>query len=513
MKFRPVAVPVTVLAAAALALTGCSGAGGNAGGGGGGGSASGGTLTLGVLQNINSFDPAQAHLGHQMQIYQAAYDTLLLRQPDGKLAPMLATDWKYNDDNTQLTVDLRDDVTFTDGEKFDADAAKANLDHFTKANGPDANQGKSIKSVDVVDDDTITINLSEPDPAMTYYLSQAAGFMGSPKAIGTDGIKTDPVGSGPYVLDKSGTVNGSQFTFTKNKDYWNKDLQKYDKVVFKVLTDVTARVNAIVSGQVDAVLLDPQTSKQADKAGLKKTSYPVDWQGLLLFDRGGKVVPELKDVRVRQAINYAFDRKTMLKELALGEGEVTAQVFGKTTDAYIPELDDAYSYDPKKAKELLAEAGYKDGFTMNVPLLPGTESIMAMVKQQLGDVGITVKLSSVPQANYVTDIIAGKFPSAWFSIFQGEPWVAIRQMITTDAAYNPFKTTDPELQADIDAVHFGGEKSGELAKKVNQYVTDNAWFAPFYRVNQLYYSNDKKVSVVPQVQQATPNLYNYTPAS
>lgn len=277
MKFRPVAVPVTVLAAAALVLTGCSGTAGKTAEG--GGSTSGGTLTLGVLNNINSFDPAQAHLGHQMQVYQAAYDTLLLREPDGTLSPMLATKWEYNDDNTQLTVDLRDDVKFSDGATFDADAAKANLDHFTEANGPDANQGKSIESVDVVDDDTITINLSEPDPAMTYYLSQAAGFMGSPGAIGTDPIKTNPVGSGPYVLDKSGTVNGSQFTFTKNEDYWNKDLQKYDKVIFKVLTDVTARVNAIVSGQVDAVLLDPQTSKQADKAGLKKTSYPVDWQG------------------------------------------------------------------------------------------------------------------------------------------------------------------------------------------------------------------------------------------
>ncbi|MDQ0614502.1 peptide/nickel transport system substrate-binding protein [Microbacterium sp. W4I4] len=511
MKFRPLVASVTLVTAATLILSGCAGQSGNANSGGSG--AAGATLTLGSVSNITSFDPAQAHLGHQMPIYQAAYDTLILREPDGTLSPMLATEWKYNADNTVLTVDLRDDVTFSDGAKFDAEAAKANLDHFLEANGPDANQAKSVESVAVVDEDTIDITLSAADPAMTYYLSQAPGLMGSPKALGSDGIKTAPIGSGPYVLDPASSVNGSQFTFTKNDKYWNKDLQKYGKVVFKILTDTTARANAAVSGQVDAVLLDPTTTQQADKAGLKKTAYPVDWQGLLLFDRGGAVAPELEDVRVRQAINYALDRKTMLEELQHGEGEATAQVFGKTTDAYIPALDDAYPYDPAKAKQLLADAGYPDGFTISLPMLPGTESILAMVKQQLADVGITVDLATSPQATYVSDIIAGKFPVAWFSIFQGEPWVAIRQMITTDAAYNPFKTTDPGLQADIDAVQTGGEESGKLAQKVNQYVTDEAWFAPFYRVNQLYYTNPKKVTVVPQVQQAVPNLYNYTPAS
>ncbi|HWK78873.1 ABC transporter substrate-binding protein [Microbacterium sp.] len=513
MKFRPLAVSLTAITATALVLSGCAGNAGNAGDGDGGSGSTGGTLTLGSVSNITSFDPAQAHLGHQMPIYQAAYDTLILREPDGTLSPMLATDWTYNDDNTVLTMDLRTDVTFTDGAKFDAEAAKANLDHFLEANGPDANQAKSIESVDVVDEDTIDVNLTAADPAMTYYLSQAPGLMGSPDALGSEGIKTDPVGSGPYTLDTASSVNGSQFSFTANKDYWNKDLQKYGKVVFKVLQDPTARVNAVVSGQVDAVLLDATTISQADKAGLKKTAYTVDWQGLFLFDREGAIVPELADVRVRQAINYAFDRETMLKELQFGEGEVTAQVFGKTNDAYIPELDDAYSYDPEKAKELLAEAGYEGGFTLNIPMLPGTESIMAMVKQQLADVGITVNLATSPQDTYVPDIIAGKFPTAWFSVFQGEPWVAIRQMVATDSAYNPFKTTSSELQADIDAVQTGGEESGELAQKVNQYVTDEAWFAPFYRVNQLYYSDDSKVTLVPQVQQAVPNLYNYSPAS
>ena len=115
--------------------------------------------------------------------------------------------------------------------------------------------------------------------------------MGSPKALGTEGIKTEPVGSGPYVMDKAATVKDSQTVFTARKDYWNKDLQKFEKLTFKILTDPTARTNALVSGQVDATLLDPKTGKQAEGAKMKLVANEVDWQGLLLLDRDGTKNP------------------------------------------------------------------------------------------------------------------------------------------------------------------------------------------------------------------------------
>jgi peptide/nickel transport system substrate-binding protein len=158
------------------------------------------------VQESRSWDPAHAHVGHILQPYQAAYDSLLLREPDGKLSPMLATEWKYNDTNTKLTVDLRTDVTFSDGAKFDAEAAKANLEHFKTANGPQMAQLTAVSNIAVVDADTIELNLSAPDPSLEFYLSQAAGLMGSPKALGSEAIKTEPVGSGPYVMDKAATT-------------------------------------------------------------------------------------------------------------------------------------------------------------------------------------------------------------------------------------------------------------------------------------------------------------------
>ena len=501
---KKVAVLIT---ASSLALAGCASGGSPSAGG-----AGPQPLTLGIFQEPRTWDSSQAHVGHGLQPYQVAYDSLLLREPDGKLSPMLATKWQYNQDNTILTVDLRTDVTFSDGEKFDATAAKANLDNFRKANGPQMGQLNAVKEVKTVDADTIELDLSAPDPSLEFYLSQSAGLMGSPKALGTEAVKTVPVGSGPYVMDKSASVAGSQLVFNARQDYWNKDLQKFSKVTLKTLQDSTARTNALVSGQVDATLLDPKTGKQAEGAGMKLVTNQVDWTGLLLLDRNGEVNKALGDVRVRQAINYAFDRKTILEQVRLGRGTPTSQVYGKDSGAWVEELENKYTYDPEKAKQLLREAGYSTGVTLDLPALPAEEpTLLAVLKQQLADIGITLNVGAPIANTFASDIAAKKYSAIQFNLFQGEPWVAINQMISTKALYNPFKTTTPELQSMIDAVQTAGDGAGEKAQEVNRYVTENAWFAPLFRVDQMYYHNSK-VTVTPQIQQAVPSIHNYAPA-
>jgi peptide/nickel transport system substrate-binding protein len=312
-------------------------------------------------------------------------------------------------------------------------------------------------------------------------------------------------------MDKAATVKDSQSVFTARKDYWNKDLQKFEKVTFKILIDSTARTNALVSGQVDATLLDPKTGKQAEGAKMKLVTNEVDWQGLLLLDRDGAKNAPLSNVKVRQAINYAFDRKTILDQVLLGQGTPTSQPFGKTSGAWTEELETYYPYDPAKAKQLLKEAGYESGVTLEVPAVPGFETQLAVVKQQLADIGVTLQVGAAITNTYTTDVAAQKFSSIYFSLFQGEPWVAVNQIISTKALYNPFKNTSPELQAKIDAVQNGGKDAAKLAQEVNKYVVEQAWFAPLFRVNQMYYTNSK-IDVTPQVQQAVPSIYNYSPA-
>ena len=130
-----------------------------------------------------------------------------------------------------------------------------------------------------------------------------------------------PDGSGPYVYDAKASVKGSQYVFTKRDGYWDKDLQKFDKVTIKFLVDLTARTNALVSGQVDAALLDPKTGKQAEGCRHGGPQEPGRLAGpACSIDRDGKINPELANVKVRQAINYAFDRKTILDAAVPGRG-------------------------------------------------------------------------------------------------------------------------------------------------------------------------------------------------
>ncbi|MCX7521803.1 ABC transporter substrate-binding protein [Microbacterium sp. STN6] len=512
MKLRPRVALAAIVTTAALVLTGCS-AGGSDGSTNTGKTATGGTLTIGTLVDVKSFDPAQSHIGHYLQFDQPVYDSLLRRKPDGTLIPMLAKKWSYNADKTVLTLNLRDDVTFTDGTKLDADAVKVNLDRFRTGNGPDASTLAQIESVDAKDATTVVITLKAPDPALLDYLGNADGFIASPKAIDGGKIDTAPVGSGPYTLDASATVAGSTYTFVKNPKYWDPSLQVYDKIVLKPILDTTAMLNALLSGQVNAALLTAKTEAQAKSGGFTEYRYPTDWQGLLIFDRDGKMVPALANVKVRQAINYAIDKKTLLKQVGQGLGTVTNQVFGPTTAAYDKSLDNSYPYDPAKAKKLLAEAGYSDGFSVSMPTVSGffDPALTAGIGQNLADVGITVNWVNVAGADFISGMVQGKFAMSWFSLFQGSPWVAANQIITPNATYNPFHTTDPKVESMVDTIQKGSEADqAKAAKQLNDYVTAQAWFAPFYRPDQIFFT-DKNTTTTPQAQQAIPSIYSYAP--
>lgn len=494
----------------ALALTGCSSNTTDAGASG----TRGGTLNLGTIQDVTTWDPSQAHVGHGLITYQPFYDTLLRQQPDGTLVPMLATEWSYDEPRTTLTLDLRTDVTFIDGEVFDADAVVANMEYFKTANGRQAVQLDSFSSATAVDSDTVEVSLTEPDPAFEYYLSQAAGLMASPAAIEAGTLETTPVGTGPYEYDAGQSVRDSQITGVARDDYWDPELQKFDTIVFRILSELPARVNGVLSGQVDFTTLDAKSAVQAEDAGLSLIEdYQVDWTGLSLIDRDGAINPALADVRVRQAINYALDRETLLREIQLGYGTPTSQVFGPASGAFKEELEGYYDYNPDRARELLAEAGYADGVTIDLPVTPFFTTMVAAITQQLSDVGITVTQITAPASNYVPDIISGKYQAFPYNLSQGDAWVAINQLISTDATFNAFDSTSPELESLIADVRDSAtdEEFEAASQAVNQYVTENAWFAPLYRVDQISAFDAEKITVEPQVQSPVPFIYNFAP--
>lgn len=510
--FRWKATAATI-AITALALTGCAGGGGGGDTGGGGGEGSGGTLTLGAITSPLSFDPAEAEWGNRSAFFQAVYDTLLRTEADGTLSPWLATEWTYNEDNTVLTLTLRDDVTFTDGSALTAEVVAENLLRFRDGSGPDAGNLALVESVEASDETTVVITLSAPDPALLNYLGRDAGLVASGEVLENEDLATNPIGSGPYVLDTAATVTGTSYTYTANPDYWNPDVQYYDTLVINVYQDPTAALNAIKGGEANAVRLSTNDNlAEVEGAGWTVNQNELDFQGMLLLDRAGTQTPALGDVRVRQALNYAFDREGLLEAVQLGNGTVTTQVFPERSAAYDAELDDYYTYDPDRARELLAEAGYEDGFTLLMPSSPllGTTTY-TLIAQQLADIGITAEYTE-PGTNFIADLLAPKFSASYFALEQNPDWQLINFMISPTAVFNPFKYADPQVDEYIEQIQFGDEATQEsVAAELNRYIVEQAWFAPFYRVKGTM-ASDPNTSVEMLSTNAYPAIYDIKPA-
>ncbi|MDR1188632.1 MAG: ABC transporter substrate-binding protein [Bifidobacteriaceae bacterium] len=477
-------------------------------------------LTLGSTVVPQSWDPAQVGDANYKPYAQAAYDSLLRREPGGEYVPMLATAWELSDDNKTLSLTLRDDVTFSDGAPFNAEAVKANFEHFAQANGPLAVQLAGFESAEATDDTHVTVTFAEAIPDIVYNLSDAAGRMASPAALGDSKLETVPVGSGPYVMDESATVQGSTYTLTARDDYWAKDLQKYGQVVFKIFADETALVNALKSGQVDAGNLsaaDNVASVQADGMAVLHPEYHVSWWGLIMFDRSGALVPELADVRVRQAMACAIDRAALGSAvLGIDDGALDTQVFSEASPAYLPELTDYYSYDLDKAKSLMAQAGVT-GFTLPMPSVTGLmiPAVTTGMSQQFAEIGITVEYTEVPITSYLDELMQGKW-AVGYMVLGAVPtdWSVVQNYITSSSPWNPLKDSAPELQGYIDAIP--GQSDSERTasyQAINRFMVENAWFEPWFWAEENYAVNEDVVQVELQLEQNIPSIYNYSPVS
>jgi peptide/nickel transport system substrate-binding protein len=504
---------VAATAALSLALAACGGGSDNPAPGPNGTPASG-TLTLGVIGPVTTFLAADIDFANQSPYGQAVYDSLLRADPDGTIKPSLATKWEYNADKTELKMELRNDVNFTDDTKFTAAIAVENLTRFKNGASPNKSYLADLKEAKATDDTHLTITLNRSNPAFLTYLSQNAGMQESPKAFTAADNKTNPVGSGPYILDTAATVVGSSYEFKKNEKYWDKANQHYDKLVIKVLADPTAMLNAIRGKQLNgAKLLNNDALDQIKAGGYSLINWEQDWWGMILYDRAGTLNPALKDFRVRQAINHAFDRDGMLQAVAKGHGSATAQVFPKTSEGYVAALDTRYPHDVAKAKSLLTEAGYPNGFELSIPSAAalGT-AVFALVTQQLSDIGITVKTTEVGISNYISDMLAQKYPAAVMALQQDPTWQLINFKLTPQSTWNPFKFQDPKVDSLIEAIHQAGDEKAASAqlKELNTYIVEQAWFAPWYRYESNY-ALDSKTTAVAQTGNAHPYLWNFKP--
>ena len=505
---KPIAV--ATIAIAALALSACS-----AETGGGNGSGSTAALRLSTISAVESFAPGVFGTGPVTIALEPVYDSLFRNDDEGVPGAHIATEWSYDDTNTVLSLTLRDDVTFTDGTALDADAVKQNLDSARTQSGESGGQLRFLSSVDVVDATHLTITLTAPDPSLLSNLGGTAGMLASPAALGSPELATVPVGSGPYEYDEAQSQAGTTYVYDRNEDYWDKDAYPYDSVTVTVYNDATSVINSLRSGQLDSGVVDAKEVAGLESAGLKTTAAPAyTTSGLFLFDRAGTLVPALGDVRVRQAINYALDRSAFADQVFGGEATATDQMFSADSAAYDPALEDVYPYDVDKAKALLAEAGYADGFDLPMPdvsvVFPAQQ---AAVTEALTAIGIRPQYQPVNGATFISDLLSAKYPAAIFGLNTFRPWDVAQLSMTSQSVWNTFKTDDATVNDLITTAQTQtGDEQDATFKELNSYIVEQAWYAPYAQQDNVY-ATSSSLSVTPQRYLTSIPLWNYAPAS
>ncbi|MBD7995540.1 peptide ABC transporter substrate-binding protein [Arthrobacter sp. Sa2CUA1] len=498
-----------VVMAAALVLTACSTSGGNADG------EVNNTLRLGTVTPLASFAPWGASWANQSPYLQPVYDTLLRATPDGEVIEGLATDWVLDETKTVLTLTLRDDVTFSDGTALTGDVVAEGLLRFRDGTSENASFLAGVQSVEAPAEMTVVITLAAPDPSFPVYLTQNAGLVGAEAMWESADAQTTPIGTGPYELDASATVAGSSYTYEAKDDYWDPESVHYDEIIVTYYGDATSLMNAVKGGQVDGTVSQtPTQNAEAEAAGYTSTSAEGDWAGFLLVDRAGTLTPELGDVRVRQAINHALDRESLVQALAGGYGTPTTQVFAVDSDAYAPDLDERYPYSPDRARELLAEAGYANGFTLTMPsndFVPEAE--FALYAEQLGAVGIDVEWQKTGD-----DLFPRMLGASWSAFpfkLQTDPtaFQTAQLSVTPSATWNPFRTEDAQVNEIVERMRVAEPAEAEkIGQELNEYLVEQAWFAPVYRPQTAYFTN-AVTTVELQVGNAYPYISSFRPAS
>jgi peptide/nickel transport system substrate-binding protein len=407
----------------------------------------GGRLRVIHYQNPSSLDPHTGITGSDYQFLFALYDRLLDFDPDTLDAkPGLATAWKLTDPKT-LLLTLRPGVMFHDGTALDAEAVRFNLEramtHPRSNIKPDV---ASISTIEVTGPLEVTIRLKAPDASLLLALTDRAGMIASPTAIKAAGDNYDrkPVGAGQYKFVD--WLDNDKITLDRDGRYWMKGSPHLDGIDFRIVPDLTTGVRSLIAGEADFVVRVPtqQLRSIEQRPDLKVSNAPTIQLSVIYINYAKA---PFNDLRVRQAINYAVDRKTYSQVASAGAGELAWSLLPKSHWAYNKSLDEAYPYDPERARRLLSEA---NATNLKIELLSWSDQLSQqkneVLVEQLRKVGIGVKLIPGSLTESATKFFAGTgngFISRWTN--RPDPALGFFYMFGEKGPFNATKSISPEL--------------------------------------------------------------------
>jgi len=379
----------------------------------------GGTLRVVMIYNPAALDPMTGRNAPDFNILLMLYDSLLdLDLKTLAPRPGLARAWTWTNPTT-LVLDLRDDVTFHDGTRFDAEVVKFNLDRYrTDPRSNVKSDAAAVESVEVTGPHQVALHLARHNASLPAILADRVGLMVSPASVrkaDKGNVDRTPVGTGPFKFVS--WQDNDRVVLTRNDSYWRNGLPYLDGVVVRIISEQPTGLRSIVAGENDFALnLSINLKALADRVpSLAVSLFPTTylWGAYLNIAK-----PPLDNVKVRQALSWGIDREAMNKVTALGLDTPGNGMLPKAHWACDPATFNTYTYAPERARRLLAEAGYPDG--IDLPMLGGSDQT-AMQRQemaisQLAKAGIRVKLTpGSPQETSVQFFGPAKQGSARFA--------------------------------------------------------------------------------------------------
>ena len=354
-------------------------------------------LVIGQGTDVSLLDPHYSTSASDVNVFFNLYDNLVLRDENLNLTPGLATSWKLVDDKT-WQFKLREGVVFHNGDRFTADDVKFSLERAIAENPRTSVYAalNTIERVDILNPSTVNIVTKQPDPLLPTRLSYYGGMM-MPKQyfekVGMEGFRKDPVGTGALKFVE--WKKNERLAFEVNKRYWRAPIP-YDKVIFKPYPETAARIAALITGEVDFITaVPPDQVEVIERSGTAKVQGAL-YAGFFAYYMNVKN-PPLDNKLVRQALHYAIDRQAIVKKLWRGRGVVPNDAYPNVDKLGYDKSKPPFEFDPKKAKSLLAKAGYKGeeikiesavGYLANDKQL--TETIGAMLQE--AGINATVQL-------------------------------------------------------------------------------------------------------------------------
>ena len=427
-------------------------------------------IRYGTGTALQTFDPHLADTGPAFSTYLAlVYDGLT--RPDamkmGDVVPGLASSWRWIDSRT-IVFQLRQGVRFVDGEPFNARAAKANIERMMEKRGPRIMTVASIESADVISEFQLQLNLAYPDPTVLYNLGLSPGMMVSPAAFDRSDLDLNPVGTGAWVYDQQHSTIGEVHRFRLNPEYYEGQPPGRAPFEIHVLKDARARLNALVSGQIDFTVMGASEADYARASGFSIASRKNRWLGMTLLDRGGQVVPAFSDVRVRRALGYAVDREALAKVVFFGFAAPASQPM--VEQGHVKSLENYYTYDPVLARSLLAEAGAL-GTHFQVPVVPASSAEYEAIQYYLNQAGFEMEIKIIEPGAIGAIARSLDYPVNTIGYPNVDPDNRHTAIWGSDAAFNPFHIPTPRLD----------ELARQARETLDETVRD-ALFEAYFRI-------------------------------